>query len=71
MTGSSPIRQLVDVAIDENRRAPCFWIPSEQWAAFCQALGRGPNRIGVVVYRGKTLREGPPYSDITTERPEG
>jgi hypothetical protein len=64
------IRELVDVAIDENRRAPCLWIPSEHWVAFCEALGRSPNAIGVVVYRGKTLREGPPYSDITTKRPD-
>ena len=64
------VLELVDIAIDENRRAPCLWIPSEHWDAFCDALGRQPNRIGVRVYRGKSLREGPPYSDITTRRPE-
>lgn len=64
------IRERVDLAIDENRRAPCLWIPSEHWAAFAAALGRGPNRIGVIVYRGKTLREGPPWSDITTRAPD-
>jgi len=64
------VRELVDIAIDENRRAPCFWIPSEYWRPFCEALGREPNRIGVIVYRGKTLREGEPYSEITTQRPD-
>ncbi len=60
----------VDLAIDEDRKAPCLWIPAEHWAAFSDQLGRGPNRIGVIVYRGKTIREGPPYSDITTRRPD-
>jgi hypothetical protein len=65
------VRELVDIAIDENRRAPCFWIPSEYWRPFYLAIGREPNRIGVIVYRGKTLREGEPYSEITTQRPDG
>lgn len=60
----------VDLAIDQDRRAPCLWVPAEHWAAFAQRLGRGPNRIGVIVYRGKTIREGPSYSDITTRRPD-
>jgi hypothetical protein len=64
------IRQLVDVAIDENRRAPCLWVPSEHWRAFCDALGRQPNAIGVMVYRGKSIREGEPYSEITARRPD-
>ncbi len=64
------IRAQVDVAIDEDRRAPCLWVPTEHWDAFCEALGRGPNAIGVIVYRGKTIREGPPYSDVTTRRPD-
>ena len=34
------IRTLVDMAIDEDRRAPCLWLPSEHWAAFCDELGR-------------------------------
>lgn len=59
----------VNLAIDEDRRSPCLWVPIEQWAAFAEQLGRGPNRIGVIVYRGKTIRAGPPYSDITTRRP--
>jgi hypothetical protein len=64
------IRAQVDLAIDENRRAPCLWVPTERWADLCDQLGRGPNRIGVIVYRGKTLREGPPHSDVTTRRPD-
>jgi hypothetical protein len=60
----------VELAIDENRRAPCLWVPSEHWSTFCDQLGRPPNRIGVIVYRGKTIREGPPFSDVTTQRPE-
>lgn len=64
------IRDQVDLAIDEDRHARCLWIPTEHWAAFCAELGRGPNRIGVIVYRGKTIREGPPYSDVTTRRPD-
>ena len=64
------IRQEVDLAIDEDRRAPCLWIPSEHWDAFARELGRGPNRIGVIVYRGKSIREGMPYSEITSRRPD-
>jgi hypothetical protein len=64
------IRDQVDLAIDEDRRAPCLWIPAEHWAAFIEAIGRGPNAIGVIVYRGKSLREGAPWSDITTKRPD-
>jgi hypothetical protein len=60
----------VDMAIDEDRKARCLWVPSEHWEAFCGELGRQPNRIGVIVYRNKTIREGEPYSDITTQRPE-
>ena len=64
------IRTLVDVAIDEDRSSRCVWVPSEHWTAFCDELGRQPNRIGVIVYRNKTIREGEPYSDITTQRPD-
>jgi len=28
-----------------------------------------PNRIGVIVYRGKTIREGPPHSEFCTQSP--
>jgi hypothetical protein len=64
------IRSAVDLAIDEDRASRCLWVPSEHWAAFCDAIGRGPNRIGVIVYRNKTVREGPPCSDITTRSPD-
>jgi hypothetical protein len=60
----------VDLAIDEDRKAPCLWVPAEHWAALAAELGRGPNRIGVIVYRGKTIREGAPYTEITTRRPD-
>jgi hypothetical protein len=64
------IRAQIDLAIDEDRKAPCLWVPAEHWVALAAQLGRGPNRIGVIVYRGKTLREGQPYSDLTTRRPD-
>jgi len=64
------IRAKVDLAIDEDRRARCLWVPTEHWRTFCAELDRTPNLIGAIVYRGKTIREGPPYSDITTRRPE-
>jgi hypothetical protein len=63
------VRELVDIAIDEDWRAPCLWVPIEHWDTLCEELGRGPNRIGVIVYRGKTIRPGEPYSDITTRAP--
>ena len=64
------IRTLVEVAIDEDRNSRCLWVPSEHWATFCDKLGRQPNRIGVIVYRNKTIREGAPYSEITTRAPD-
>lgn len=62
-------RELIDIAIDEDPRAPCLWAPSELWAELCQAIGQRPNLIGAVIYRGKTIREGGPSTDITTRRP--
>jgi hypothetical protein len=62
-------RDLVDVAIDEDPRAPCLWVPSELWPEFLAAIGRRPNLIGAVIYRNKTVREGLPLTDITTLRP--
>jgi hypothetical protein len=62
-------RDLVDVAIDEDPRAPCLWAPAELWPEFCAAIAQQPNRIGAVIYRNKTIREGGPFSDITTRRP--
>jgi hypothetical protein len=64
------IRALVDMAIDDDRSSRCVWVPSEHWEAFCDELGRQPNRIGVIVYRNKTIREGEPYSDVTTRAPD-
>jgi hypothetical protein len=62
-------RDLVDVAIDEDPRAPCLWVPAEFWPEFCAAIAQQPNRIGAVIYRNKTIREGGPLTDITTRRP--
>jgi len=61
-------RDLVDVAIDEDPRAPCLWVPSELWPEFLAAVGRRPNVIRAVIYRNKTVREGGPLTDITTRR---
>jgi hypothetical protein len=60
---------LVDVAIDEDPRAPCLWVPSELWPEFLAAVGRRPNLIGAVIYRNKTVREGGALTDVTTRRP--
>ena len=62
-------RDLADVAIDEDPRAPCLWIPSELWPEFLAAIPQRPNLIGAVIYRNKTVREGQPNTDITTVRP--
>jgi hypothetical protein len=61
-------RDLVDVAIDEDPRAPCLWVPSELWPDFVASVGQRPNVIGAVIYRGKTIREGGPLTDVTTRR---
>ena len=61
-------RDPVDVAIDEDPRAPCLWVPSELWAEFVTAINQRPNLIGAVIYRGKTIREGGPLTDLTTRR---
>ncbi|HZZ30607.1 MAG TPA: hypothetical protein VFE10_01330 [Phenylobacterium sp.] len=55
-------RELVDVAIDEDR-----WAPTELWLP--AAVGRRPILIGAVVGRNKTVRAGGPPTDITTLRP--
>ncbi|HEY4941560.1 MAG TPA: hypothetical protein VII56_09030 [Rhizomicrobium sp.] len=62
------IRDLVDLAIEDDPRAPLLWLPSEHWDAFCTAIGQTPNLIGAVIYRGKTIRDGGPRTDITTRR---
>jgi hypothetical protein len=61
-------RRLVDLAIEDDPRAPCLWVPSELWPAFCAAIRQQPNVVGAVIYRNKTIREGGPLSDITTRR---
>jgi len=65
------IRTLVDIAIDEDPRAPCLWVPSEAWDEFCIAVGRKPNLIGAVIYRDKTIRDGGPGTDIVTGSEQG
>ena len=60
------IKDLADLAIDDDPYSRCLWIPSEHWEGFCQAVRRTPNRIGVVIYRNKTVRDGGPYCDVTT-----
>jgi hypothetical protein len=62
-------RGLVDMAIDEDPRAPCLWVPSELWPEFLAAIAQRPNLIGAVIYRNKTVRESAPLTDITTQRP--
>ncbi len=62
------IKALVDLAIDDDPRSPCLWIPSEHWPSFCEAIGQKPNLIGAVIYRNKTIRDGGFYSDITSRR---
>ncbi|HEY8571983.1 hypothetical protein [Phenylobacterium sp.] len=61
-------RRLVDLAIEEDPRAPCLWLPSDIWPEFCAAIGQQPNLVGAVIYRNKTIRDGGPFSDITTRR---
>ena len=37
------IKDLVDLACDEDLRAPCLWVPSEHWQDFLAVLGRTPD----------------------------
>lgn len=62
-------RTLVDLAIDEDPRAPCLWLPTDRFGEFCAGIRQRPNVVGAVIYRGKTVRDGGPYCDITTRRP--
>jgi hypothetical protein len=62
-------RQLVDIAIDEDPRAPCLWVPSDLFPELCTQLRQRPNVVGAVIYRNKTIRDGGPYCDITTSLP--
>ena len=59
-------KQLVDIACDEDPRAPCLWLPSHLFPEFCNAIRQKPNLIGAVIYRNKTIRDGGPDCDITT-----
>ena len=59
-------KQLVDIACDEDPRAPCLWLPSQLFPEFCEAIRQKPNLIGVVIYRNKTIRDGGPNCDVTT-----
>ena len=60
------IRDLVDLAIEDDPRAPCLWVPSEAWAEFCAVIGQKPNLISAVIYRNKTIRDGGPMTDVVT-----
>ena len=63
------VKTLVDLAIDDDPRAPCLWIPSHLFPDFCAAVRRKPNLIGAVIYRNKTIRDGGPETDIVTRQP--
>lgn len=63
------VKTLVDLAIDEDPRAPCLWVPSHLFPDFCVAIRRKPNLIGAVIYCNKTIRDGGPETDIVTRRP--
>ena len=65
------IKSLVDLAINEDPRAPCLWVPSEHWLDFLAAVDRRPNRIGAVIYRDKTIRDGGPQTDVMTGSDQG
>ena len=65
------IKSLVDLAIDEDPRAPGLWVPSEHWLDFLTAVDRRPNRIGAVIYRDKTIRDGGPQTDVMTGSDQG
>jgi hypothetical protein len=65
------IRDLVDLAIEDDPRAPCLWVPSEAWPEFCAAIGQKPNLIGAVIYRNKTIRDGGPLTDVVTGSEQG
>lgn len=65
------IRDLIDIAIDEDPHSPCLWVPAEHWPDFCAAIDQRPNVIGAVIYRNKTIRDGGPYTDIETGSEQG
>ena len=63
------IQVLVDLAIEDNPHAPCLWVPSRHFDAFCTAIRQKPNVIGAVIYRNKTIRDGGAIESISTHRP--
>ena len=62
------IKVLVDLAIEDNPHAPCLWLPSRQFPAFCTAIQQQPNVIGAVIYRNKTIRDGGMIESVVTYR---
>lgn len=62
-------RQLIDLAIDEDPRAPSLWLPTDLFHELSAAIGQKPNVAGVLIYRRKTVWDGGPDCDITTRRP--
>lgn len=62
-------KELVDIACDDDPRAPCLWVPSSLWAEFHLAIRQQPNLIGAVIYRNKTIRDGGPDCNVTTRQP--
>ena len=63
------IRELVDLAIDEDPRAPCLWSAAEHFDEALRCARAQAHVVGAIIYRNKTIRAGEPYSDVTTQRP--
>jgi hypothetical protein len=62
-------KMLVDLAIEDNPHAPCLWLPSRHFEAFCSAIRQQPNVIGAVIYRNKTIRDGGRIESVVTRQP--
>jgi hypothetical protein len=63
------IKVRVDLAIEDNPFAPCLWLPSRIFPAFCAAIRQQPNVIGAVIYRNKTIRDGGSITEIVARKP--
>lgn len=63
------IRLLFDLAIEDNPHAPCLWVPTRHFPAFCAAIRQQPNVIGAVIYRNKTVRDGGAIGSNQIHRP--
>jgi hypothetical protein len=63
------VKVLVDLAIEDNPHAPCLWLPTRLFPAFCAAIRQEPNIVGAVIYRNKTIRDGGSVGDIVTRKP--